>query len=349
MTTKTPENTQDPNDFSNFDDLALFSGIQSEAETARQEQQERENRVPLSYTDEGSYWLRIYPEIRAEEDGSRRMHVMRKFWSYTGLCKGVRRLPAPAGDDDRVRPEVQRLKDAKYAEAWKFQAKEEGLIKVNIFRSSLPKDHKYIKINTPMVLVLRRKQINALNEFLADLSPENLRQILDPRNEAPLIKMSFTAGAGGSSSFGFDLTKAALPPLPENFPSIFDILLNKDTPLATDEELHKIRKAVSTILAMSSNIVNPESDSGSTPPSTTAADKKAAAQAAVKALLNEGGDAPSEPAKDEPKDKKKEANPEPTCPSSDPNLSFGHHNPEHVDCITCPYEAECSKASQINM
>ena len=383
---KSTDNVVDPNDFdgADFDDLSLFAGVQTEAEEARQEQADRENRAPVSYIDEGSYWLRLYPEIRLEEDGkSRRMHVVRKFWSYTGLAKGVRRLPAPRGDTDLVRPEVQRLVDAKYDQAWKFKAKEEGLIKVNIYRSSLPKDHKYIKLNTPMFLVLRRKQINALNEFLAELSPESLRTVLNPRNTAPLIKMSYTAGSGGSSSFGFDLEQKDLPGLPEGFPSLFEVLINDETPLATDEEIVKIRKSVSLALAMSSNIVNPSDDSGAPPPSTTSTEKKDAARAAVaEALKGQQGSGPDETAsgeetgkepapepepaakaepepvveKTKPKPAEKKADPkpeavekkdEPTCPSSDKDLEFGRHQPDHLDCITCPYEVECNKASAL--
>lgn len=388
-----PDDKQDnfnPNDFSgdDFDDLSLFAGIQSEAEEARQEQQDRENRAPVSYLDEGSYWIRLYPEIRLEEDGkSRRMHVVRKFWSYTGLAKGVRRLPAPRGEADLVRPEVMRLKDANYGESWKFMASEEGLIKVNIYRSSLPKDHKYIKLNTPMFLILRRKQTNALNEFLAELSPENLRTVLNPRNTAPLIKVSYTKGSGGSASFGFDLEQKELPPLPETFPSMFDVIINDETPLATDEELAKIRKSVSAVLAMQSNLINPDADSGAAPATTTSTERRSAAAAAVQEALKgqREGSAPDTASAGEPGAKESESEPEPAakpaepepvvekekpkpaekakpaakaatpapaadepkCPSTDENLEFGRHQASHLDCITCPYETECAKASAL--
>ena len=353
-TQNTPDNADyNPNEFNDadFEDLSLFAGIQSEAEEARQEQADRENRAPIMTLDAGSYWLRIYPEIRLEEDGSRRMHVMRKFWSYSGLVKGLRRLPAPRGEADRIRPEVQRLVDANYGEAWKFKAKEEGLIKVHIYRSTLPKDHKYVKIGAPMFLILRRKQINALNDFLAELSPENLRSILNPRAPAPMIKLSYTAGAGGSSSFGFDINNAELPPLPENFPSLFDVLITDDTPLPTDEEIAKVRKAVSVALAMSSNIVNPEDDSGAAPVSATAAERRAAARDAAQAALREqagkgepnlGTTAQAAPAA-APVPAESGPEPEPECPSQEKH--FGEHDPEHFDCITCPHEDVCAKAT----
>lgn len=352
-----------------FDDLALFAGVQGDAEEYRTAAAERDNRAPISYIDEGNYWLRFYPEVKIEADGARRLHVMRRFWSYTGLAKGVRRLPAPQDPSDPVRKEVMRLKDAKYPDAWKFMAKEEGLIKVCIFKSSLPKDHKYIKTETPMYLVLRRKQLTALSEFLADLSPDDLRRILNPRRAAPMIKMSFSKGSGGSSSFGFDIKEAELPALPEDFPSMFKVLIEegKEEP-ANDEELMKIRKSISAILASTQNLINPEEgeESGAPPANRSEASKSASAKSAVADALREakgaGSEAPAAgeaggeaadtstgttqkviPIKEEKPDAPGDATP--YCPSDDPNRKFGAHDATHVDCITCPIEDKCDAAT----
>ena len=352
-------NSTNPNDFGDFDDISLFSGLQQDQEEYRDQQQDRENRAPVSYLDEGSYWLRLYPEIRAEEDGSRRLHVVRRFWSYTGLAKGVRRLPAPKDPNDPVRQEVMRLKDANYPEAWKFMASEEGLIKAQIYRSTLPKDHKYIKLNTPMFIVLRRKQLTALSTFLADLSPEQLQRILDPRKPGTIIKASYTKGAGGSASFGFDLDEAELMPLPAEFPSLFEALINDKTEPANDEELSKIRKSISAVLAMRSNIVNPEDDSGAPPVSRREEERKSEAKSAVQEALKSSSSpkTDSQPKSQpivEKQEETKKAEPAAAdtagheCPgqAEDPELAFGKHNGQHEACILCPFEAECQSASK---
>jgi hypothetical protein len=351
-----------PNEFNDadFEDLALFAGVVSEEEANRAEnarrEEERANRAPVTYLDPGSYWLRLYPEFRTEEDGGRKVHVLRRFWSYTGLAKGVRRLPAPRDPNDPVRKEVLRLKDAKYDQAWKFQASEEGLIKACIFKSTLPKDHKYVKMNTPLFIVLRRRQTEALSTFLAELSPENLRKILDPRGSAPMIKVTYTAGAGGSASFGFDLAEAELPPLPSEFPSIFKVLIEEGvTKPADDEELLKIRKNISAILASQSNVINPSDESGA-PPTRTATERQSEARGAVAGILGEGkgkgGDKPATGAKPAPAASAAAAaaggaaaEPDPVCPSNDAALAFGRHNGDHPDCITCPFEDRCAAAS----
>lgn len=377
MTQTTPDKQDySPNQFNDddLDNLALFSGVVQGAADDRDEQArrdaERESRAPVAYIDEGSYWLRLYPEIRPEADGTRKMHIVRKFWSYTGLAKGVRRLPAPRDPECPVRKEVQRLKDAKYGDAWKFQASEEGLIKACVYKSSLPKDHKYFgaeKLNKPTYLVLRKKQLTALNEFLADLSPEDLRKILNPRGSAPMIKMTFSKGASGSASFGFDIHEAVLPDLPAEFPSIFKVLIDEDKmEPATDEELMKIRKSISGILAANSNVINPDDESGA-PPTQSETQRQQAAKAGVADILGKGKDkgvvgaGSPPPAKEEkpaeqpaatpapaaaaPSESK--AEPDPVCPSTDAALEFGAHNPDHMDCITCPFEDKCAKASAL--
>jgi len=264
-----------------FENIELFSGVQQDAEQYR-DQNSDDDRAPTAYIDEGNYWVRLYPEMIINEAGARQLVVVRRFWSYQRAF-GVRRLPAPKDGDCPIRQQVQRLKDANYDEAWKYTAKEEGLIKLYIYKMSL-KDHKYIKVKTPMFFILRRKQLTALADFLADLSPEDLRNIMNPRVAAPLIKFSFTKGSGGSSSFGFDLAREELPPLPEDFPSLYDVVMpESDAKPPTDEEIAKYKKGISALLAAGTNLLNPDEQEGGENPMARA---KAAAAGSAKELVN---------------------------------------------------------------
>lgn len=244
-----------------LDDLSLFAGVQKEAEENRDRNSD-DNRAPLTYMEEGSYWIRMYPELILDEAGNRKLVPMRRLWSY-GRNFGVRRLPAPKDENCPIRKEVQRLRDADYKEAFKYTASEEGVIKAVIFKASgAAEKSKYTKLNEPVFIVMRRKQMLALDQFLADMSPEDLRQVLDFRKKANVLKISFTKGSGGSASFGFDLMQKELPPLPDDFPSMYDVLVTDETPPPTDEEIIKYRKGVTALLAASNNVMDPTEDGG---------------------------------------------------------------------------------------
>lgn len=363
---------------SDFDDLSMFSGVSEDAGEYRDEAKEFADRAPISYLDEGNYWLRFYPEVKIEADGSRKMHVMRRFWSYTGLAKGVRRLPAPLGDCP-VRAEVTRLKEAKLDDAWKYQAKEEAVLKVYIERWSGPKDHKYIKTQKPMFVVLRRKQVTALAEFLADLKPEGLRKVLNYHASNPLIKLSYTKGSGGNASFGFDIEEITPPALEENFPSLFTVLLD-ESKVATPDEVQKIRREVNRILSQGSKIFTPEGDEAKTAGPSSSSAKSDAAAEAVRMALAQSAASPTPPPV-APEAKQAEANSAPTTSPTEPvaepakvipitpvaevaaavkaeapNVSAGpvpvcprggtakfgeSHDDSNMDCIVCPHEPEC--------
>jgi hypothetical protein len=350
MSNDTQPVNHEPTD-DDFNDLSLFTGVQGAAEEYTEKAAESSgDRAPISYLDEGTYSLRIYPEVIPDEGGTRRMHTVRPFWSYTGI-KGVRRLPAPKDENCPIRKEMKKLADADHLkdEAWKYRAKEEGLLKVMIFKMS-HKTHKYLKLNEPMFIVLKRPGLIAWNAFLADMDPADMKDVLNPRKVAQTINVKVTKKQGSvpaGVSFGFDVKKEELPPLPDGFPSMFNVLLDEKK-VATEDELKAVRSFVSRMLVTGSRVVNPGEDSDGGAPNRSSAERSQNAKSAVaEALKAAKGTAEPPPPQDTAAPGKPVQTPVTAagkCPSSDPTLGWGKQNGSAADCIVCEHESACSEA-----
>ena len=340
-----------PND---YEDLSIFEDFHGEvqAENERNMQEGDENRDPIWYLDNKNrtYKLRFAPEMAKDpETGRSKLVFNRTVWSHSGFEK-VPRLPCK-GRDCPICKEVNKLKDAKYADVWKFKARREELVRAWIFESTAPKEYKYLKTGEFGFIALRDKVFKSLNSFLADLNPQELKDVLVPIHEAPRIRLTLTPGSDGSASWGFDIKKAALPPLPTDYKSVNDVYVQDDAEI-TDEHLRSIRTQINKILMSlgSGEMMDPDEgdDGAGAPPPQAQRPRSAggtAAKDAVRQALGKSSDTPAA--------SHTGSHTRPitfVCPGAAEGLEFGQ-NPQakggemNPACLVCPKEEECLLAS----
>jgi hypothetical protein len=220
--------------------------------------------------------------------------------------------------------------------------------------------------------VLDRRQIFAIQDFIAELHPDDKRQMLDPNNAAPAIKLSIAKGAGKANvSCGIaSMQRLELPPLefkdedgaPIEYKGLDHIYITENDKIS-DENFFKLKQAVTQ------EIINFKSAGGN-----------------VKDLSSEGhkigdrtADKPEEVKETKSEPKKEERNPKPdpkpvaaaeaekseetgvrcrlaeqtlVSPSlkeAYPNAAFGN-KPEKITpyCMVCDWESECKILTEKN-
>lgn len=316
-----------------FDDISLFEDLRTDS-TQYLEDHKRENysSAPLAFLDDGNYWLRFYPRL-IEVDGKKRLKVVRSVLSHNfRSVDSIKKRFICEGPSCRICRETAKLSSAKIRDAFRYTKSEDGVVCVHIYKFD-GKPSEYIKIGEPMFLVVRQKVVESISNWIAGLDPEDLREVLNPNVKAPIVKLSYKGGTGGNASLGFDIKKAELPKLPEDFASFYDVYC-RETDIASDEDLNSIRTFVGEILSRKTNIFNPDEDDAPVVAAKTAAKQQ------VAAILDDSDD-------DVPwKDDSKAGSQTETCPSEAEGLSFGSHpTDQHMSCIICPIEEACLKAS----
>lgn len=316
-----------------YSDLSLFEQFSDQTHKALEENSEFE-REPIFYPHYKSlanYKVRLYPIIKEDPDtGKPKLVLTRQVWSHSGFEK-TRRL-ACTGRDCAICSHTKKLKEANYSDAWKYTARGEALVLAYVYESSTPKDYKYMKTGEYGYLVLRNKAINSLNAFLANLTPEEMKSVLNPTIKANRVVLTISPGSDGSVSWGFDIKQAELPPLPDDFPDIDSVYVNPDK-LTTDEELKTVRTTVNKLLAtMAGILVEPDEDEEE--PAPKVSNSQAAKSAVGKALGKK------------PKGESSTSQEEPSCPGIDEGLSWGNHpqtlgEEPNITCLSCPHESSC--------
>lgn len=299
-------------------DLSLFEELKADAEKFVEDHKYTSDyaNAPLFFLDDGNYWLRFYPQI-IEKDGKKRLLIVRTVFlhNFKSVSDIGKRFMCE-GPNCRICKETKRLSDAKLKDAYRFTRNEDGIALVNIYRTDAKSD--YIKSNEPGFMVFRRKVAIAINNWIAGLDADDLKRVLDPNRKAMIVKLSYTGGTGGGASIGFDIKEAELPPLDSEFPSIFDSYV-RESDIASDEEIQKIKSFVNESLARKLNIFNPDDVEEALP------SPKVSRSASVDKVLKESVN-----------------NPENPCPSSSEGLVFGQHPTEqNINCIVCPIEKKC--------
>ena len=281
--------------------------------------------------------MRFYPEI-IEVDGRKRLKVVRTVNNhyFKAIAKGRKRFVCE-GANCRICKEVKKLDQIKLKDAYKYARSEDGIIKVNIFRTDAKSD--YIKINEPMFLIVRYKVSEAIANWLAGMDPEDMKEVLNPSKKAMAIKLSYKGGSGGSASIGFDVKQYEMPVLPEGFSSLYDAYL-KDTDVASDEDLQNIKYIINELIARKMNVFNPDEVDEELGHQSTQQDLRDKAKSDVEGVLGASDD-------DVPWDEPTDTSVKERCPSANEGLSFGKHPKEQsMHCIVCPIEDECLKASK---
>lgn len=320
----------------NYDDLSLFSNFNNQVKEDFEASQENNKDGVITYpiiSGKSITWkMRFYPLIKEDENGNPKLILTRNVWSHSGFDK-TRRLPC-LGKDCPICAEARKLKDIKHSEAWKYTAKREAVAPVYIYETTAPKDYKWMKLNEHSYMQLRSKAIDSLNAFLTNLSPEEMQQVLNPRVDAPRIMFTVSGGSEGSASWGFDIKKAEIPEMPDDFPDIDTVYVDETKP-ATDEEMQTVRKTINKLLAESAGtLIEPDE----TPTvNTTKAEAKVAAKSAVSEALAKTSVVTETPAVNQAC---------PDCPGKAEGLNFGDHpvtlgKDISVSCLACGDESSC--------
>lgn len=310
-----------------FDDVSLFEGLQQDANKYIEDHKNYDDsNSPIAYLDDGSYWLRLYPEI-LERDGKKRARIIRLFTAHSGF-PNTRKLPCE-GSSCRICKITDPMQALDEKNAWKYQAREEALIKAIVYKSSVKSD--YVKLNSPLFIVLRWKGIQAIQQFIADLAPQDLQKVLDPTKAAPMLKITVDSGSKSNWSVGFDINSAAMPELPADFATL-DTAYVKDTDFAKDDELQKVRTFAAEFIAKKTNLFTPDDqNSGGVPGSSGAqSEETPKTETGVSSATNSSTEAASNS----------------DCPGASEGLKFGEHPGNSFTCVMCSKEPACIEATK---
>lgn len=322
-----------------YDNIDLFAQFADETQKAVEAEQngKEESKVFYLANKHNSYKLRFSPVVETDSDTGRPKLVLSKtVWTHGGFEK-MPKLPCK-GRDCPICKEVSRLSDAGYKDAWKFKARKEHLARGYVYESNLPKEYKYLKHNEYGYIVLRDKEFRSLNAFLADLSPADMKKVLNPNVSAPRIKVVLTPGSDGSASWGFDIREAELPPVPDGFPGFDDVYVHESDEI-TEDHFKSIKTQVNKILASIDvgTTLDPDSQDQQEPEARKSqSESKEAAKNSVADALG------SSKAKEEQT---------PICEGEAEGLSFGK-NPQVLEgvpnptCLVCSCEDKCMKATK---
>lgn len=324
-----------------YDDLALFEQFAGDTQKAIEDAEKNDfEREPITYpviTGKTTTWkFRFHPLIKMDEEtGKPKLILTRSIWSHSGFEK-TRRLPCQ-GRDCPICAETKKLKEIKHPDAWKYTSKNEAIAMVYINETNAAKDYKYMRVGEYSFFSLRSKAVKSLNDFMGNLSAEEMKSVLNPRIKAPRLMFTVSSGSEGSSSWSFDLKQMELPPVPEEFPDINDVYVKEDQP-ATGDEMKTVKITVNKLLAAATGtLVQP--DDNPPPPPTTASGSKAAAKSKVASILK----AAPPPSMVEEEDS--------SCPGTEEGLSYGNHpatmgGEVSVSCLSCPKEGKCEEVTK---
>lgn len=315
-------------------DVSMFEDLQKEAQ--QQVDDASKSTATFGYLDLGIYRLRIYPEVK-----NGRLRYRRDIWVHR--ISGVGNFICQ-GDNCPLCAQAKRLRDAKKKNAFKFESQLLSIMPVYI--ASYSEKSEYIKVETPTHVIAGRWAIqDALNRFIAETRPADLRDIFDVTNDFNFIRLDISESDDGKwkVSVGLDTFKGSAPALPEDFPKTDEIYL-KDDDFATPEQIAKVAKIVSEELAKGVDFRDPgeATHQKAEKPSSKSAD-----------ILGGSGSSRTPSAKSESHDSSEappwESSDKSTnqCPSKDPDLGFAKHpKGTHPDCDACKMEASCWKATK---
>jgi hypothetical protein len=282
--------TQSETDFSAFDD-SLFDGIVQEATNYVDAAGGTNDFNSLFYLDEGKIELRLYPEVYTDAEGKKKLRIVRVI--RTHQIPGVGRI-ACNGEGCRFCAETKKLYQIKYKEAYKTAAKDEGIVVGYAYSTTM--DTKYVKLETPSYIVMRRKPLIALQQWLSGLDRDDLRAVFNPNKASASIDITITKGDNSNASIGLSPKQRELPPLPDTFEEggLGKVYYDESDPkFGTEEDLMKYKKYVAEIVANKTNLISPESGGGSRssepePSRPSAAKSNANSAGRVADILGEG-------------------------------------------------------------
>lgn len=310
------------------DELALFETLVDQTKTAVEESDKARGEGNWCYLDQGTYVLRLYPDLHKG-----RLRLMRKLWGRRP--PGIGRFLYDESDS-RMNKLIKRLHDAKVENSFLYEAQEYGVIRA--FVISTTENNEYLKLGEPFHLVMSRwAMIDAFERWVSEIKPSDLRDlIMEP--EAHGIKIEvYKEGKKWKCNISLSQEKYKKADLPDDFPPLDSIFIDEVNPrVLTEDDYKKMANGVEELIqkngqAKSTTVLDPKSE------------KK------LDALSDDLDNSPPKTTRTEPV---KEPTPEKsttasttaahTCPSGDPDLTYGEHPSEpNPACLSCAIESHC--------
>jgi hypothetical protein len=226
--------------------------INEEAEAYRKEYKERggfQSGVPICFLGDGTYVFRIVPD----RDSKGFIRLIRRAWIHQRVPVDDRKLRF--WKDDRVDKLFEEAEEAGLEKIWgkplyQFKSREQGYMLAYYFESS---NDEFTKSKQFYGTVLDRRQMFAIQDFVAELHIDDKRQILDPNNAAPGIKLQITRGSGKANvSCGIaGMTRLEIPEIEFKneegeaieYKGLDHIYITEDDKIS-DEDFFKLKGAV---------------------------------------------------------------------------------------------------------
>ena len=207
--------------------------------------------IPICFLSEGTYVFRIYPD----RDSKGFARIIKSAWIHNKIPLGGERF-IRCWQDSRIDKLFDEAKECGMEKifgkfVYQYKSREQGYMMAHYFEST---DTEYTKAGETYGTVLDKRTIFAIQDFMASLSPEDKRQMIDPNNKAPGIKLSITR-AGNKSNVNCGIAsisqKLELPPIEfkdENgkdveYNGLDQVYITEDQKIS-EEELFLLKKMV---------------------------------------------------------------------------------------------------------
>jgi hypothetical protein len=199
-----------------FDDKDVVA-IDEQAKTFKKEYTESSGSGEASpkvvFLQEGHHTFRFYPD--RDKNGMAR--IVKRIWIHRGLQINPKRK-VWIWEDDRVNGLISELQKEGMENLlgkpiWQWYSQELGLACIHMFDTQ---DQEWHPVGSTVIVMLDKRQIFSIQDFISELHPEEKRKLLDPNTDGLGIKISVTkAGAKSNTSVGVTMRMLALPMPPQ--------------------------------------------------------------------------------------------------------------------------------------
>jgi hypothetical protein len=208
--------------------------------------------VPVCFLGDGTYIFRIYPD----RDAKGWPRIIKRAWIHGRIPVDEKRS-IRFWADDRVDKLLEEAAETGLEKLWgkflyQYRSREQGYMMAHFYE--VPAGQEYTKKGESYATVLDRRATYAIQNFIAELHPNDKKQLLDPNLDAPGLRLQITkAGSKSNVSCGIaGMTKLSLPPLEfkdDDGKEIeykgLDYVYIKETDKVSDEDFFKIRQNIS--------------------------------------------------------------------------------------------------------
>jgi hypothetical protein len=222
-----------------------WTKIMREAKKSAEESASRSNTsgVPVMFVNEGITKFRLYYDPKSEL-------ILRSLFRHK-----INNVKLPCvGEGCQICLAAMRHEENGYQNIWRWKPKEVILAYGYVVQTNYTSD--YVILNKPCCLAFDWRAKNEINKRITEWDEKILDQLFTPTVSAPLFSLDLKKGRGGNCSFGVDMMQCTIPSLPEEFPSLYDILQKPDA-VPSEEDVKKALVFMQQTVMVSSKVSNP--------------------------------------------------------------------------------------------